>query len=1253
MERYELVEGTSSKFWEVEVAGSDLTVCFGRIGTAGQSKTKSFADGAAASKEYAKLVKEKTGKGYALVATGGSLPAKPAAAPAKPAAAAPVAASAAAPVAAPVALAAPVAAPKPPAQAVASAAPVTTAAPATPSPAAVAAAAAIEWPSGGFQWKADWQKSIPIVRGVNVPPLPQDMKLLGNLVVLEDDRYKLNRLGELATAAGKPWTYWGPKQSKTMITREAVSRADFDYWLELMAQASCSSVYDVKWAMFHCIGLHGLPFALEVAVTLWELHRSASGWWGNDIEPLWMLRHAIAAADEAAYQQVFDAALPLREPGTDRKLVFSYLFPHIQEWALECLAMKVADPRYLLKDCVMPPSDFLTYVKGIGSIYLGTLKPSLLLQVQLHGEAAFDALAWTLSQCGDYKDALLEALDLVSAMHVPQLIALLVRSIEQREVRAALEKLEKRYPAAILKTAIEQSLASRNRTVEGWTVRLALRQPAALASALASLDEGARSRFEGLLSSLERNDAPAELLPPLLREPPWLRNARQQDLPVVEAESLPLEARLTWSDDERDKARKYDVPHYQRNMAAGEKFPQNLRIKAEGAQRLLRGEPLQPGDVDQTTYSSASPGSVLVSPEQSQLVLWNSYPASMWSSWYAGEGVIPALLAKFGTAALPGFVSFLQAYPEAGLSLAMTVDSPQVADTALHALRNLKKPREAAAAWLRAYPRTALIRALPQAFARNHSAARDNARHGVRWFVANGFEALAREAARSYGDAMAAALDALLAADPLLVLPGKMPKLPSFFVVASFRRPELPGGEALPLTAMEHIGTMLAISRIDAPYPGIDIVKASCTRASLAEFAWDIFEAWIAAGAPSKEGWAFTALGLLGDDETARRLAPRIRLWPGESAHARAVTGLDLLAAIGSDVALMHLNGIAGKVKFKALQERAKEKIAAVAEARGFTAEELADRLVPDLALDESGSLELDFGPRKFYVAFDEALKPYVKDGQGVRLKDLPKPIKSDDAALAEAATERFKQMKKDAKAIASLQVQRLEMAMVSRRRWPAADFKLFFLEHPLMRHLAARVVWGVYEDGKLAHNFRVAEDWTLADGDDERYELSPEASVGISHLLEMPKAALDSFGQVFADYELLQPFKQLGRETYSLAPDELKLHTLTRYKDKVVATGSVMGLVNRGWERGQAQDAGWVGEFSKPLGDELQVDAQLDPGTIVGDMSYEPKQKIPTVVLRKRGTYDQNGLVPFASLDPILASEVLRDLDLLAPAKE
>ena len=61
---FEYVEGTSSKFWEISVSGSSLTTRWGRIGTDGQSKTKTFADANKAQAEADKLIEEKTGKGY-------------------------------------------------------------------------------------------------------------------------------------------------------------------------------------------------------------------------------------------------------------------------------------------------------------------------------------------------------------------------------------------------------------------------------------------------------------------------------------------------------------------------------------------------------------------------------------------------------------------------------------------------------------------------------------------------------------------------------------------------------------------------------------------------------------------------------------------------------------------------------------------------------------------------------------------------------------------------------------------------------------------------------------------------------------------------------------------------------------------------------------------------------------------------------------------------------------------------------------
>ncbi len=62
--RFEFVGGASRKFWEISVSGNSFTVRFGRIGTPGQSQTKTFADETKAKGEAAGLIAEKLKKGY-------------------------------------------------------------------------------------------------------------------------------------------------------------------------------------------------------------------------------------------------------------------------------------------------------------------------------------------------------------------------------------------------------------------------------------------------------------------------------------------------------------------------------------------------------------------------------------------------------------------------------------------------------------------------------------------------------------------------------------------------------------------------------------------------------------------------------------------------------------------------------------------------------------------------------------------------------------------------------------------------------------------------------------------------------------------------------------------------------------------------------------------------------------------------------------------------------------------------------------
>jgi predicted DNA-binding WGR domain protein len=1255
MRRFELKEGSSSKFWEADVDGASLRVRFGRIGTAGQTKSKLFSNGVLALKEYDQLIKEKSNKGYVEVAltVGASLTTSPGASQART-------------------VAPPSTQPEPDSldQATAKAQP--------------AVSSAMDWPGGGFQWNEALKAEVPVVRGVHVPPItaPFDPRTWQALVLEPDDGRGINAraLHQLASTLKRSWSIWGQARCAELTTLDHLVPRNREFWLELCAQtltdAPASSIELTRASQIernqrharrpalvaatHAgVALHSLPFMIDIAFELAEAVCGGDQHWHLHVNMLNPLRHAIAACDEHALEQAQAATQALAGSNDYRRLLACALFPHRQDWALAFIDEQLEDKYRLMQLCALP-ADVGLKLLSVDLVHGYFWRPTILLQLALHDEGASDLLEQLLLKAVE-KRGLEGAVELLQRMHTPRTFRVLASASEHKEARDALDHLAERWPAAVMLCVTERAFATRSRQLEGWVLRMALRWPQALPTLQEALGATDRARLQTLLRQLDVQEAPTHALPPLLREPPWLRKTGPIAPPSLTIQAPAMPDRIALPTD----AKALDVAMHNthwvlKGLKAGTDrqtyLLSRLMISREGQAHLLAHKSLREQDVFATKeyYFGGTPEVLWALPEPLALAVWNSYPPQHWRWLDSLHWPARTMFARHGTAATEGLVRLAQYKSEFGLALALVVgvDSPRLVPIALHALRSLRKTKRVAMDWLRTCVPTAATVALSQAFGKE-GATREDARFGLRWLVANGFEAQVREIAAHLSNELPAALQALLDTDPLFVLPPRMPKLPAFFVPTAMRRPELRSGGALSADAAGHVGSMLAISTLDNPYAGIEVLREVCTPESLAEFAWDLFEAWLAAGAPSKEIWAFNALGLLGNDETARRLAPRIREWPGQSAHLRAVTGLDLLAAIGSDAALMHLNGIASKVKFKTLQERAREKIAAIAQARDLTPVELADRLVPDLGLDDSGTLKLDFGPRAFFVAFDETLKPFVKDAQGSRLKDLPKPVRSDDTTLAEIASAQYKQVKKDAKAVASLQVIRLEMAMVDRRRWRLADFRMFFVEHPLMRHLTTRLLWGVYAGDTLQRTVRVAEDFSFADEHDVLVTLADDAWLGIAHVLEIPEAVRAAFSQVLMDYKILQPFAQLHRETYVLTPEEANDSQIQRFKDKTVSTGSVWGLVNRGWERGPAEDGGAVCDFSKRLSDGFDVVLSIDPGTFVGDPSYEPRQKLPWLGLaRSQGGADV-GEVSFARLHPIQLSEVLRDVDLLAAVSD
>ncbi|WP_067547613.1 DUF4132 domain-containing protein [Nocardia crassostreae] len=941
------------------------------------------------------------------------------------------------------------------------------------------------------------------------------------------------------------------------------------------------------------------------------------------------LRPWIAALAEDAYRDVVERLGQVRitSGGLGIRIAASYLAPTERDWVAADLRDVTPTANYhtpvvLLLAAAGSATEMEAAARALTGPQLsyGHGRTMLYTALARFGPEGAGVLAQVLDRREVDGAATAELADMLSLLPSDAAFSALLARVDRRYFPKALAAAAHRFPLRamrLLRPAAERSATARH------MVRSVIRSHPELTAL-----------HPELAAATPRVAAPEEL-PEVLRIRPW-QQARRRAKPVVLADvAAARPTRVAWADGERAE---WAETHVYQWPSATARWPRLIAEMLAAPQR---------------DYNS--PSIFALGPEE--LVRPHLATVRPGRLWGAG-GYLRRVLARFEEEGADFVLAGAQANPATLADLLLPVTGTEVTRLMTRWLDG-RKVRPTALAWFDRHLGTALPDVIAAALAKPGTERR-LAESALRVLAERGHRAAIETAAAALSQPVADAVAGILAADPLFQLPARIPELPNWLVLDLLPPLLLRDGDAaLPLTAAGDVCVMLAMCGPNGDYAGAAEIIEAADPDSLAEFTWGIFEEWKLADYPAKDGWVLHALGLTGNDLTARQLAPLIRSWPGESGHSRAVTGLDVLAAIGSDTALMQLHGIAEKVKFKGLKTKAQEKIGEVADGLGLTHDELADRLVPDFGLDERVDLVLDYGPRGFVIGFDEELKPVVFDAERrdgdwtatARRKWLPKPGAKDDPESAAAAYKSFTVLKKDVKSAAADQLRRLEQAMVRGRHWPGAAYRQLFVEHQLLWHLARHLVWATFdENGSPTGSFRLAEDRSYADAADDPVTVADDAMVGIAHPLHLT-GSLGAWGEIFAYYEILQPFPQLQREIHTLTETELRSSTLARFSDRTVPTGKVLGLTRFGWERGEVLDGGVSGEMFRTLGNGHSIVIELEPGLIAGYAMEWDEQRIQ-VHLSESGhesSWPRTDTAPaFADLSPIVASELLRELTTL-----
>jgi hypothetical protein len=385
----------------------------------------------------------------------------------------------------------------------------------------------------------------------------------------------------------------------------------------------------------------------------------------------------------------------------------------------------------------------------------------------------------------------------------------------------------------------------------------------------------------------------------------------------------------------------------------------------------------------------------------------------------------------------------------------------------------------------------------------------------------------------------------------------------------------------------------------------------------------------------------------------AERAAPPVQRYLKEWYGTRAAQGkslISMLAWIEHPSAIQLMLSVGSRFRTKSFQEEATRQAEALAERKGWTLAELADRTVPSGGFDESGELELSYGPRQFVARLLPDFKIELFNPEGKKIASLPEPRQDDDAEIAAAAKKTFGASKKEIKSVVEMQTDRLYEALCTQRQWSCADWSTYLQRHPVLRHLVQRLVWVEMRADEDNRAFRPLDDGSLTDHEDNAVEISSEARIQVAHDSLLKPDLVAAWQQHLVDYEIKPLFTQLGRGMYALPADKAAADRIADFEGYLIEAFSLRGRATKlGYTRGPTEDGGWFFSYEKRF-PTLGIQATIE---FSGNGLPEENRVVALTQLTFAGTDKSGGSrgagLKLARIPATLLSECYQDLKLLA----
>src|SRR5215470_17051079 len=321
--------------------------------------------------------------------------------------------------------------------------------------------------------------------------------------------------------------------------------------------------------------------------------------------------------------------------------------------------------------------------------------------------------------------------------------------------------------------------------------------------------------------------------------------------------------------------------------------------------------------------------------------------------------------------------------------------------------------------------------------------------------------------------------------------------------------------------------------------------------------------------------------------------------------------------------------------------------LTALAQTRGMSAGELEEIGLPDYGFDADSRLEIPVGPATAVLTITDTntLETTWRAADGSALKGPPAEVKTSHAEALKELKARAKEIGETLKA----QCARLERLYLDEREWPLDAWRTRYLDEPLVKGMARRLIWSFKPDERWVTGLPEAEG--VVDEHGKRLDLNgADVRVRLWHPMQSEASHVLAWRQRLAQLGLTQPFKQAHREIYVLTDAERETRIYSnRFAGHVVQQHLFRALCQaRGWS---APALGmWDPGDSRPM-------KRLPERDLRAEFWVEPIEEEPTdhgfkflYLSTDQVRFGNSAGEPVAleQVPAVVFSELMRDVDLL-----